>query len=138
MVGKKTDQVGKDTSGDFVSDDQATFEKLNQAVNSCQDLVQRFVNKASPPLVRAIVPVLAVPSGLLWQVDYGADGTLQTQPRQVARATLFVNHGWIVDRFPHGTVTYRLSHIEFVTVDALVNVMAIWLGNDGFFSPDAV
>jgi hypothetical protein len=135
MVGKKTDQVGKDPSGNFVSDDQATFDKLNQAMNSCQGLVQRFVNKVSPPLVRVIVPVLAVPGGLLWQVDYRADGTLQTQPRQVPRATLFVNHGWTVDRRFWGPATYRLSHIEFVTLDALGDVADIWLGRDGFYSP---
>jgi hypothetical protein len=35
MVGKKTDQVGRDASGALVSSDEATFEKLNQAVNSC-------------------------------------------------------------------------------------------------------
>src|ERR1700722_6917285 len=39
MVGKKTDQVGRDTSGELVSNDEATFDKLNQAVNSCLGLV---------------------------------------------------------------------------------------------------
>jgi hypothetical protein len=29
MVAKKTDQVGRNTSGALVSDDEATFEKLN-------------------------------------------------------------------------------------------------------------
>lgn len=29
MVGKKTDQVGEDSPGNLVSDDQATFDKLN-------------------------------------------------------------------------------------------------------------
>jgi len=40
MVAKKTDQVGRDTtSKELISDDSATFEKLNQAINSCKDLV---------------------------------------------------------------------------------------------------
>jgi hypothetical protein len=138
MVGKKTNQVGKESSGNFVSDDQTTFDKLNQALNSCQELVRRFVQKSSAPLVRVIVPVLAVPDGLLWQVDYDSDGRLQTQPRQVLRATLFVNHGWSVDRDTYGRVTYHLSHIEFVTLDALGDATNAWLGKDGFFSPDAV
>lgn len=84
------------------------------------------------------MPVLVVPSGLLWQVDYLADGSLQTQPRQVSRATLFVSHGWSVDRPDYGQVTYRLSHIEFVTLDALGDATNAWLGKDGFFSPNAV
>lgn len=138
MVGKKTDQIGRDSSGDFVSDDQVTFYKLNQAINSCQYLVQRFVRKDSSPLVRAIVPVLAVPSGLLWQVNYSADGALQTPPRLVSRATLFVNHGWSVDTGTFGSVAYCLSHIEFVTLNALDNVVGTWLGNEGFFPPGAM
>jgi hypothetical protein len=137
MVGKKTDQVGKDDSGELVSDDQATFDKLNQALNSCQGLVQRFFDKPSVPLLRVIVPVLAVPSGVLWQVDYSPDGTLQAPPRQVPQATLFVNHGWSVDRGAWAPLTYHLSHIEFVTVDALPSVTDTWLGNDGFFSANA-
>ena len=42
LVGKKTDQVRVDGSGMLTSDDTATFDKLNQAVNSCQGLLQDF------------------------------------------------------------------------------------------------
>jgi hypothetical protein len=51
MVGKKTDQVGRDQSDELLSDDLATFEKLNQAVNSCSDLVRKWV-VARPPVPR--------------------------------------------------------------------------------------
>jgi hypothetical protein len=110
MVGKKTDQVGKEDSGRLVSDDQATFDKLNQALNSCQELVQHFVTKPSPPFLRVIVPMLAVPAGVLWQVDYAADGTLQIPPRQVPRATLFVNHGWSVTPVSGGGRSPTVCH----------------------------
>jgi len=133
MVGKKTDQVAKDDKGNYSSDDRATFEKLNQALNSCQDLIQRFVTKASPPLIRAVVPVLAVPSGLLWQVDYLADGRLQTPPRQVSHTTLFVDHPWRVEQYMPGELMFHLSHIELVTLDSLTNVSSLWISNGFFF-----
>jgi hypothetical protein len=134
MVGKKTDQVGLTDSGALVSDDNTTFEKLNQAVNSCMDLVTRFVFNSAPPHVRAIVPVLVVPTGLLWQVDYADDGKILAQPHKIDRTTLFYNHSWTVERGPHGPLSYRLSHIEFVTLGALPDAVGTWLGPSGFFS----
>jgi hypothetical protein len=134
MVAKKTDQVGRDTSDGLVSDDQATFEKLNQAVNSCRDLVQDYLHESSPPLVRAIVPLLVVPPGLLWQVDYSADGNRVTGPRQVKHTSLFLKSAWSVDLGVGAMRSYRLSHIELVTLDALSATVATYLGAGGFFA----
>jgi hypothetical protein len=45
MVGKKTDQVARmSAGGGLSSDDEATFGKLHQAVNSCQDLLRQPVS----------------------------------------------------------------------------------------------
>jgi hypothetical protein len=134
MVAKKTDQVGRDTSGALVSNDEATFERLNQAVNSCRDLVQEYLSRSSPPLVRAVVPLLVVPPGLLWQVDYSADGNLVTDPRQVGHAGLFLNSAWTVDLGVGWTLSYRLSHIDLVTLDALPETVATYFGARGFFA----
>jgi hypothetical protein len=133
MVGKKTDQVGRDSPGSLVSNDEATFDKLNQAVNSCRDLIYEYALKASPPFVRAVVPLLVVPAGLLWQVDYNADGGLEVGPRKVTRATFFLNHSWRVDLALGQTLDYRLSHVELVTVDALAEVVEEYFGPGGFF-----
>jgi hypothetical protein len=139
MVGKKTDQIGRDAqSENLFSDDSATFEKLNQAVNSCKDLVWKSVvtTPAKPlPCFEAIVPVLVVPAGLLWQVDYAADGRVLTPPRRVTRSSLFLNHTWSVDRGSlYGITKYRLSHLEVVTLDALSGILSNWLGPSGFFA----
>jgi hypothetical protein len=136
MVGRKTDQVGRDEhSGDLTSNDEATFEKLNQAVNSCQDLVQHFANKPTPPFRRVIVPVLVVPTGILWQVDYDEHGSIVTAPRQVERASLFFDHAWLAPATFGETLSYRLSHIEIVTFDALPETTRGWLGPEGFLPP---
>jgi hypothetical protein len=133
MVAKQTDQVGHDGKGNYSSDDQRTFDKLNQAVNSCQDLVKQFALETSPPLVRAIVPLLVVPSGHLWQVDYSGDGELREHPRTIHHATLFLDHSWSVAT-GYLTVSYRLSHIEIATFEALPTVIQSYFSSGGFFS----
>jgi len=134
MVGKKTHQVYRGSSGKLDSNDEATFDKLNQAVNSCQDLVREYGLKASQPLLRAIVPLLVVPKGLLWQVDYDTDGNLKTAPRGVTRASLFLNHAWSADVGMRLTIFFRLSHIELATLDALPGIVDTYFGSGGFFS----
>ena len=133
MVGKKTDQVGRDTSGGLVSNDEATFDKLSQAVNSCRDLVGDLSGTVSPPLRRAIVPVLVVPTGLLWQVDYDPDGAITMPPRTVKRAALFLDTAWSATSVYGDPIRYRLSHIEVVTFEALTGIAETWLGPGGFF-----
>ena len=132
MVGKNTDQVGRNLSGRLDSNDEATFEKLNQAVNSCHDFVRSLSEKASPRR-KAVVPLLVVPSGLLWQVEYSPDGVIATKPHQVKRATLFLDHAWPVPGVYGSTISYRLSHVEFVTFEALPGIGESYFGPGGFF-----
>lgn len=120
MVGKQSDQVGRDNNGVLLSDDQATFDKMNQAVSSCRDLVAEHSHVTSPFVV-AIVPVVVLPDNRLWQVDYDAEGLLQTPPRQVPRSTLFLNHTWSFGNDTRGHIHYRLSHIEFITLGTLAS-----------------
>lgn len=119
MVGKKTDQVGRDDKGLLFSDDSATFDKLNQAVNSCKDLVHRWTAKRDPPYTRVVVPVLVVLDGVLWQVDYSSDGQTVVSPRTVSNATLFLGYTWSAKRRDGVQVDYCLSHLEIVTLDGL-------------------
>jgi hypothetical protein len=133
MVAKKTDQIGRDQAGDLFSDDSATFEKLNQALNSSRDVVQSAARADAPaPFHMVIVPVLVVPAERLWQIDYGEDGTLLVSPRKVERASLFLDHTWrVAGQFQE--YPYRLSHLEVVTLDGLPKVLEHWLGQLGFF-----
>ncbi|MGA2433878.1 MAG: hypothetical protein ABSG25_01190 [Bryobacteraceae bacterium] len=133
MVGKKTDQVGRDISGELVSNDEATFDKLNQAVNSCQDLVRMLSRKTTLTSRKAIVPVLVVPTGLLWQVDYSPDGTITMPPHEVKRIALYLNHAWSATGLYSETLCYRLSHIEVITFEALTGIAERWSAE--FFPP---
>jgi hypothetical protein len=134
MVGKQTDQVRWDSSEkELVSNDEATFEKLNQAVNSCQDILSKLASKATQPMRRAIVPVLVVPTGLLWQVDYDPQGAITAPPHITSRANVFLNHTWSTRSIYGDEIRYRISHIEIATFDALKGISDAWLGPDGFF-----
>ncbi len=135
MVAKKTDQVGRDNSNVLVSNDEAAFDKLNQAVNSCKDLIAQPRFTGSSRQVKAIVPLLVVPTDLLWQVDYTSDGNLQTPPHAVSRSVLYLDHAWSVNSISGHTILYRLSHIEFATLGALPEIVSGYLGTDGFFPP---
>jgi hypothetical protein len=91
--------------------------------------------KSSPPLIRAVVPLLVVPSGLLWQVDDSSDGILQIPPRPVDHSTFFLNHAWPSPATALvGPFLYRLSHIEFATLNALPEVIESYFDESGYFS----
>lgn len=94
MVGKKTDQVKRETAQGLVSNDELTFDRISQAVNSCQGLIEELSKKVPAPPKRVIVPVLVVSPGSLWQVDYGSTGSITARPRQVKRGTLFLDNAW--------------------------------------------
>jgi hypothetical protein len=137
MVGKKSDQVKKDpSSGVLTSNDEATFDKVNQAVNSCSDLVSQFAfHNSSRALLRVVLPLLVVPAGTLWQVDYAADGNLQKPPQPESHSNLYLNTAWLGQTGVLGqTISYRLSHMEFVTFDVLADVVSSYIRPCGLFS----
>jgi hypothetical protein len=139
MVGKQTDQVGKRTVqagkqqiAELFSDDNAAFDKVNQAINSSKDTFIISASHSGRPLVRVVVPVLVVPSGVLWQVDYDENGNIKKYPYKVNEATFFINHTW------EATVNmqdlkYRISHLHIVTQSYLEEAVKLWMGPDGFF-----
>jgi hypothetical protein len=133
MVGKKTDQVRRDTTGDLIGNDEVTFDKISQAINSCQGLIEELSGKLSAPSKRVIVPVLVVSPGSLWEVDYDSTGGIATLPHQVKRGTLFLDNTWR-SASPYGhELSYRLSHLEIVTLDGLPQAIEFWSSQDGFF-----
>lgn len=119
VVGRQTDQPTRENSGEFKSSDGATYEKWLQAVNGCFDLVREL---ATTPLrdaqACAVVPVLVVPEGTLWQVDYDMHGSVTKAVREVERATLILRHCWGVPT-QFGQLTYDISHLEIITLPAL-------------------
>lgn len=132
-VGRHTDQPAKDSNNEFVSADSATYEKWLQAVNGSLDLL-REASRA--PLtgvqVHAIIPMLVVPPGSLWQVDYSEDGRVMEAVRPVDRTTLILRHVWTVSA-TLAEVRFDFSHLEIVTLAALASRVSDLVGPVGLF-----
>jgi hypothetical protein len=81
----------------------------------------------------AIIPVIVVPDGFLWQIDYAASGMSTKAPRQVARTTLLCRHNWVI---PHrfGSFAYTVSHQEIITLGGLAERLNYLAGDNGLFA----
>lgn len=94
LVGKSTAQVGRNKSGDLVSDDAEVYEKWSQAIGSAFDLVSQaghdwaVVHQNSAATV--VFPVLVVPNKTLWTVDYAEDGEQIMAPRLIDHCELYL------------------------------------------------
>jgi hypothetical protein len=132
MVGKAMDQVRKDSNGILNSDDRATFEKMSQAVNSTRDLIARH-SATTSNLFTAVVPVLIVPEGRLWQAEYSEGGEIQKQPYQLSKSTFFLDHVWPFGNQARGVHEFRLSHIDCLTISAFPDWATTRFGIEGLF-----
>lgn len=130
-VGKQTDQVARRPSGDFIASDFPIFDKISQSVNSCRDLVRDAVVNTGVQSITAVVPVLVVPDGQLWQVRYDDDGLRVSDPIQVQHATLYLNKAWDVQSL--ASITFTLSHLDIITLGSLPERLDFYVGDKGFF-----
>jgi len=118
QVGKTADQVSRKKNGDFGRSDGPVFEKVSQAVSSSHELVRETVSSAPVPSMSLIVPILVVPDGRLWVVEYGPDGAIRRGPAAEDSISMFLDQGWTVPG-QFGPVTYTMSHLEIVCLAAL-------------------
>jgi hypothetical protein len=132
MVGKQIDQVGRNKEGLF-SDDSSTFDKMSQAINSSWNVFVGPACESGAPRFRVVVPVLVVPSNMLWQVEYDHDGNITKQPDRVDEANLFIDHLWAAS-VGGDALNYRISHLHIVTVSKIEKAVKSWMGPAGFFS----
>src|SRR5205823_5311225 len=100
MVGKNTDQVGRSGSGALDGRDEATFEKLNQAINSCHDFV-RSLSEYAAARRKTVVRVHVVPDEMFGKLEYFHDGPIPTKHRQEKKCPFLLDHAWSVSG-PYG------------------------------------
>jgi len=138
MVGRKVEQVQRSSSGALTSlGDEEVFVKQTQAINSGHELIRRALfEDRSRAQVHTVIPVVVVPGGTLWQVDYSDDGQVLTPPRPVTRSSLYVGHSWSYEIMGYGeAVRYQLSHLELVTPEALGEVPGRYFGTTQRIGP---
>ena len=133
-VGKSIAQVGRAAHNDeIVSSDGDVFDKWSQCLSSLVDLVQSLYwehpDEECGLALATAIPILVVPNGRLWTVQYDVEGQLTGKPRVVDRCPCYVGKEYEVGS---GDVAGRfvVSHIDLVTVDGLKNYVRSVLGSE--------
>lgn len=133
FVGKKTDHVALKGDGSFMSSDSEVFDKISQSINSSVAVIADTYSTIPAHHLAAVLPVLVVPDGSLWQVDYDENGAIQTQARQVTMSTLFLGVTWTIAHIRSGG-PFTLSHLEIISLGALPDRFAQWMTAPGLFA----
>lgn len=124
FVGKALSQVGFNGEGKLHSKDSEVFEKWGQAIASSNQLIKRAASlntSMQKPLQNsAVLPVLVVPDGTLWVVNYSALGD-RTEPAQAQEAKYFIGSTQTIDEGQ--SVTFILSHLHIVTKTGLEKLL---------------
>ncbi|MFM2429761.1 MAG: hypothetical protein RLZZ511_974 [Cyanobacteriota bacterium] len=125
-VGKSCDQVGRTADKrDISSGDSEVYEKWSQALSSAEDLTIeacKAVDLTHDEALAMVIPILVVPNGRLWQVDFSEYGERISDPRQVDRCSYFIGKTYTNDITPRKN-ELTISHLEFVTLNGLAAFM---------------
>lgn len=124
FVGKALSQVGFNGEGKLHSKDSEVFEKWGQAIASSNQLIKRAAslnNSLENPLQNsAVLPVLVVPDGTLWVVNYNGLGN-HSEPAQVQEVKYFIGSTQMIDASQ--SATFILSHLHIVTKTGLKDLL---------------
>lgn len=126
-VGKSLARVGREANREtgIYADDQDVFDKWAQSLASADDLVSasNWEGSQDGPNISyvAVIPMVVVPDGRLWTVEYDSDGERTTEPTTTDQRSLFVNREY---RMEFNGPCLRLSHVEFVTLSRLGSFVA--------------
>jgi hypothetical protein len=114
-VGKASNQLGIKNDGSFVSSDSEIYDKWAQAIASCHDLVSEFIyQKDKQYRSCAVFPILVIPEGTLWCVDYDSDGKLLGKPAMFNECDFFIGREYTF-RLTVSELRYNISHLHIVT-----------------------
>lgn len=120
-VGKSTAQVGRrdNRDGELHANDAEFFEKWSQALQSLHDLVAEVSDREFIELrwngkahVALALPVVVVPDGTLWSINYAENGQRQGSPAQTDRVSVFIGRSYYTG-FPGAS--FDASHLEVMT-----------------------
>lgn len=130
-VGKASAQVGRAKDNTITSNDSDVFEKWSQALASAHDLADEAAEKGeryNGTFLSLILPILVVPDGTLWKVDYDKNG-VRTTPNKVDRCSFFVGRDYSAGNRMR-SIKLTISHLEFVTLTGLETLAGNMLAQD--------
>lgn len=143
-VGKSTAQVGRAPGNDrsLVVGDSELYEKWGQALASVSDLVERmYWDDREDVMFGFALPVVVIPDGRLWVVDYESNGMSKGEPVQIDHCSCYVNKDYEMGN-KIARVWYNITHIEVMTFSGLQRFVQEFLyyqdGLATFFSKDGL
>lgn len=128
LVGKTLVQVGRDSAHQFSLSDSEVYGKWSQALSSADELVALCPGDGELNdcnlCFSAVVPVLVVPDGTLWQCGFDVDGNRTMAPEQAKRVQFFVGKQSSYQELAILGPDYMISHLEIVTLGGLADLIA--------------
>ncbi|REK05510.1 MAG: hypothetical protein DWQ37_23650 [Planctomycetota bacterium] len=119
-VGKSCALLAKEKNR-VTGTDSEVFQKWAQALASLNDLIADATMAGywnATTVDTLLLPIVVVPNNTLWRADFDDGGGRRGVPTLVKRCSFFVDHTRNAD--PEMTI----SHLEFVTTDGLLELMA--------------
>lgn len=125
FVGKSCTQVGlapdekNNTDDKIVADESEIYDRWSQALASADELAiaaGNDWNHVRSARCTVIIPIVVVPDGMLWKVEFDASGT-HSKPVLANSCSFYVGH-----RFGIGSrdrTCFTITHLEFSTLSGL-------------------
>lgn len=120
-VGKSFDQVMRNQTKGIIGNDEKSYDKFTQAINSASNLLQTIkpgTDKMGKKYL--VVPTLVVPDERMWTVLYDENGVQISEPKLINHISYFINSSW---EKADGFSPYIFSHLEIITYSEFSNVI---------------
>jgi hypothetical protein len=111
--------------------DSEIYDRWAQALASSNDLAVEAAQKPSSGFRIFVMPMVVVPNGSLWTVNYNFDGDVASDPQQVQTCEFYVAHK--IDIGP----PFLITHIHFLTLDGLRSFFTEFANGD-FYKWDRI
>lgn len=105
--------------------DSEMHDRWNQAVSSAFDMVGhawQMARQSNETRCHLPLPIVVVPNGALWALEYDANGSIASEPLQVDRAELFRCEAHPFDS-KLSKLTVTISHVLFATEGGLTRLL---------------
>lgn len=145
-VGKSLAQIGrsKDKDGTLVASDSEVYDKWAQCLSSADDLVGRCFSDERPEsvtwLFSTVIPIVVVPDGRLWVVEYESDGKRKSDPTPCDHCSVYVDKSYVANNI--AGEYFSISHLEMMTSSGLSKFIKDCLINEaamaGIFPINAI
>lgn len=116
LTGKSVDQLRRSDLRIYGSDSEV-FDKVSQSLSSAHEMIQTTAGGHGNFIVSSVIPILVIPTGTLWVVDYDENGNVIKGPETVQQTSYYCGKTW---SYPRQLLSaYSITHLEIVTIDYL-------------------